>query len=184
MVGDDLYAKIANWDRHQSVHKPSKFRYPQESEGISGNSAALLPGDTSTSVEIPTAIVLDSYNPIVPDSNTKKRTASVRTPTEDEKIVVSHYLTVHPLRKAGSAAYRAAGKALASGYSPVELCEAIDGNAADSWHRDKGKHELAYVLRNEGIIDNFRDKARANQSPSVDKDGFLTQAGYERAMRD
>ena len=38
MVGDDLYAKIANWDRHQSVHKPSKFRYPQESEGISGKS--------------------------------------------------------------------------------------------------------------------------------------------------
>ncbi len=50
-------------------------------------------------------------------------------------------------------------RALGLGYSAGELCEAISGNAADAWHREKKKHDLAYVLRNNGMIDDFRAKA-------------------------
>ena len=50
-VGDETYARIINWTKHQLVHKPSKFRYPKplletvpHSPGTSeGDSAALLP---------------------------------------------------------------------------------------------------------------------------------------------
>lgn len=33
-VGDDEYVKIVNWDRHQNVHKPGKFRHPSLEKGV------------------------------------------------------------------------------------------------------------------------------------------------------
>lgn len=121
-------------------------------------------------------------------TNTKPKrttTPSVRTPTEDEKRVMSHYLTVHPLRKASPKAYKAAGRALASGYSPDELCAAIDGNAADAWHKKHGKHELTYVLRDEEKIDGFKAKGLVAKIPTVDPlTGCLTPEGYARIMSD
>lgn len=75
-VGDDLYANIRNWKKHQSVHKPSKFRHPQISQGVRVDGASLLPECPGTSVEIPTARVLDSYNPRVLDSRAEPREES------------------------------------------------------------------------------------------------------------
>lgn len=70
-VVDDVFAKIRSWDRHQTVHKPSKFRYPNISQGVALNSAALSPEGCLTSSEIPNAIVLESHNPIIPEPKTK-----------------------------------------------------------------------------------------------------------------
>lgn len=65
-VGDDQYAVIRNWSKHQSVHKPSKFRYPKQDHTVTPNSEALLPHHPGTSAEIPTSYnprLLESYNP-------------------------------------------------------------------------------------------------------------------------
>lgn len=43
-VGDDSYARIPTWKKHQQVHKPSKFRYPTQPKEV----AAKVPGDSST----------------------------------------------------------------------------------------------------------------------------------------
>jgi hypothetical protein len=33
-VGDDQFAAIRSWDKHQQVHKPSKFRHPKQPQGV------------------------------------------------------------------------------------------------------------------------------------------------------
>ncbi len=52
------------------------------------------------------------------------------------------------------------------GYTPGELTEAIDGNARDIWHVERGKHELGYVLRDNGHIDDFRAMFEAQKNPA------------------
>jgi hypothetical protein len=44
-VGDDFYARIPTWKKHQQVHKPSKFRYPAQPKEVT----PLVPGDSGTS---------------------------------------------------------------------------------------------------------------------------------------
>lgn len=70
-VGDDTFAKIARWSKHQQVHKPSKFRHPSLAQGVAlpvpdkcgtsaGDSAAPLPAS-------PPPRHLDSQTPIAPN---------------------------------------------------------------------------------------------------------------------
>jgi hypothetical protein len=75
-----------------------------------------------------------------------------------EASVLAHYLTRHPKRRPGPKDKGAIRRALAT-YSAAELCLAIDGNANDPWHAERGKHELTYVLRDNGQIDNFRARS-------------------------
>lgn len=96
--------------------------------------------------------------------------------TVDERTVLEHYLASHPRRRVGPKDRKAVASALTSGYSPRELCDAIDGNARDSWHREKKKHGLPYVLRDTGTIDDFR--ARAEPVLAVDPEtGLLNEHG-------
>lgn len=102
----------------------------------------------------------------------------------EEHVVLAHYLATHPRRRIGPKDRKAVAKALTFGYSPLELCEAIDGNATDEWHREKRKHELPYVLRDTGKIDDFRARVETNgtEPPLVDEFGCLTAYG-ERVTR-
>ncbi len=47
-IGDDYYGSIRHWDRHQNVHKPSKFRYPRPDEQLTFISAELPPESPGT----------------------------------------------------------------------------------------------------------------------------------------
>lgn len=98
-------------------------------------------------------------------SNSISKTTTTSDPKVD--IVLDCYLSRHPRRRVGPKDRKAVVAALAMGYSPVELVEAIDGNAADPWHKDKHKHELPYVLRDTGKIDDFRGKLEASKPKSV-----------------
>lgn len=100
----------------------------------------------------------------------------------DEQVVLDHYLVTHPRRRIGPKDRKAVAKALTLGYSAGELCEAIDGNAQDEWHREKRKHELPYVLRDTGKIDDFRarvERPAASDEPLVDEFGCLTAYGEQ-----
>lgn len=92
-------------------------------------------------------------------------------PSPDVLAVRTHYKAVHPSRRPGPKDDKAIEKALGFGYTAAELCEAIDGNAADEWYAKKRKHDLPYVLRDSGIIDNFRATPRV---VTVVSDGWYT----------
>jgi uncharacterized protein YdaU (DUF1376 family) len=107
---------------------------------------------------------------------------SVAPPTA-EHLVEAHYLATHPRRRVGSKDRTTIRRALEHGYTATDLCDAIDGNASDPWHRDKHKHELGYVLRDTGKIDDFRAKAASLKSagPLV-VDGWMSDE-LEKATR-
>lgn len=102
----------------------------------------------------------------------------VKVPS-DVQVVLDHYLVTHPRRRIGPKDRKAVAKALTLGYAAGELIEAIDGNAADDWHVEKHKHELSYVLRDNGKIDDFRERAAgANGRVAVDPEtGLLNEVG-------
>lgn len=79
--------------------------------------------------------------------------------------VLSHYHALHPQRRPSGKDKKLIARRLET-YSLAELCEALDGNAADEWHREKRKHELSYVFRDNGKIDEFRAIAEA-QAPRL-----------------
>jgi hypothetical protein len=98
-------------------------------------------------------------------------------PPSDVQVVLDHYVAVHPKRRPGEKERKTVERALRS-YSPAELCEAIDGNAQDDWHRGIGKHELTYVLRDNSKIDDMRARLEAaNGVVVVGENGLLNEAG-------
>jgi hypothetical protein len=101
------------------------------------------------------------------------------TPSPGTAEVLAHYVLTHPKRRPGPKEARVVAKALESGYSVEDLKRAITGNATDDWHREKKKHELAYVLRDNGKIDDFIARADAAdaQEPLIDEWGQLTARG-------
>lgn len=61
---------------------------------------------------------------------------------------------------------------LEEGYSPEELCRAIDGNFSDDWYRDRDKHELEFIVRNQSRVEEFLSKAgRSEQTSARGGDG-------------
>jgi len=113
----------------------------------------------------------------------KKNTMAREDLSDDEQAVIAHYTSVHPKRRPGAKDLGYVRRALGWGYSAADLCEAIDGNARDEWHRARGKHELEYVLRDNGKIDGFR--ARAERSVpvlAVDPDTGLPNAAGLAAL--
>jgi hypothetical protein len=83
------------------------------------------------------------------------------------ELVVAHYRQLHPKRRPGGRDRTLIARHLAT-YSPAELCEALEGNATDEWAQRTGKHELSWVLRDNGQIDTYRAKA---EQPVVKLDG-------------
>lgn len=79
-------------------------------------------------------------------------------PSGDVDAVLSHYGQLHPKRKIVGKKLRSVVVRALADFSVPELIEALDGNAADEWHKERGKHELGYVLRDADIINGFRSR--------------------------
>lgn len=151
---------IVNYDRYQSTPEAS-------------DTASDTPDDRPS-----------TYLRQATDTRTSSKAVKQRkalSPSGDERRVLDHYLSRHPKRRLTDKSIAVVRKALSFGYSPEELCEAIDGNADDRWHSEKAKHELSYVLRDAEKIDGFRLVAEPVQA-IVDDDGCLTAYG-ERLTR-
>lgn len=152
-VGDDAYCRIVNFQKHQAVHKPSKFRYPKESQADTKEESPQCGTGGSPVQETPgTPHILDTKTPRHLDTST----TSAAVP-HDERVeeVLAHFAKTHPKRHPGNPKDRSAIKRALTHYAVTELCLAIDGNARDPWHQDRSKHELTYVLRDSGKIDQF-----------------------------
>jgi uncharacterized protein YdaU (DUF1376 family) len=72
--------------------------------------------------------------------------------------VLSRYVELHPKRKVVGDKLQSIVRKALKDFSPEELIEALEGNASDPWHRERGKHELGYVLRDADKINDFRAK--------------------------
>lgn len=106
--------------------------------------------------------------------------ARISPPRADVELVVEHYRRLHPKRRPGGRDRTLIARHLAT-YSPAELCEALDGNATDEWACRTGKHELTWVLRDNGQIDTYRAKAEPPAVAAV-QDGWMS-AELERETR-
>jgi hypothetical protein len=116
----------------------------------------------------------------------RKQTAMPETETETETDmraknsradvdrVVQHYVSRHPKRRPGEKDRKLIARHLGT-YTAAELCEAIDGNADDEWATRTGKHELSWTLRDNGQIDNYREKG-TKALPEI-RDGWFAEAG-------
>lgn len=96
----------------------------------------------------------------LPPTQTKSdaiRTTGAVAPTADERRVLDHFTTCHPRRKWGTKDVKLVRQRIAEGFSADQLCQAISGNAHDSWHQERRKHELSYVLRDAGMVSKFSD---------------------------
>ena len=111
-------------------------------------------------------------------SNASRHDLARKKEEPEVDVVMAHYRSVHPKRRPGERERAAVRKALKKlGYAPQDLIEAIDGNAGDDWHREKAKHDLPYVLRDSGKIDDFRARFDAQKPvPAVDPETGLPNA--------
>lgn len=157
----------AERDRLRKVHGSS-----EESRGDSTvterNGTEQLP-TTSDAVESDPA-------PVPEKPRTSRAKKGAIEPNEHELRVAGHYRTVHPKRgPLDDADFVLIRKRLVD-FSPDQLCQAIDGNREDEWHRSRRKHELSYVLRNNGKVSEFIDRYDAMNAPLV-QNGQLTEDG-------
>lgn len=162
---------IVNYDTYQggvSSEGPAKGP-PKGQAGAQERSSKNLKAVKALSIS-----GADSASLFSPDSTTTEPPSPVAT-------VLARFVALHPLRRVGDKHAAIVAKALGFGYSPDELCTAIEANASDPWHRQRHKHELSYVLRDVEHIDGFLANAEAPQ-PIVDEHGVLTAYG-ERITR-
>ena len=103
----------------------------------------------------------------MPETETETETDKRLAPRADIDRVVSHYVSRHPKRRPGEKDRKLIARHLGT-YTAEELCEAIDGNADDDWARGIGKHELTWVLRDNGQIDTYRERAQKAAPKIVD----------------
>lgn len=114
---------------------------------------------------ISTALAVSDGNAHAVASTSSSSSTAVLPPDPrgagDAERVLAHYAFRHPRRRvAGKKAVGIVTRALKH-FSVEEVCLAIDGNAEDTWHRDRRKHELSYVLRDDDKISEFLEKAGA-----------------------
>ncbi len=82
-------------------------------------------------------------------------------PSRSERIleVITHYQTYFPRScpkpSPKSRYWRAISARLNEGFSVEECKQAIDGCCQDPWHKDKKKHELIYIVRNDEQVHKF-----------------------------
>lgn len=108
------------------------------------------------------------------------------------QVVWQHYLNRYAERYSESRADRlklsAAGRdghlreRLREGYTPEDLCRAIDGCFGDPWHRDRDKHELEYVVRDQSKVEDFLNREERNGGPPEERpDGREELTAMEEA---
>jgi hypothetical protein len=101
---------------------------------------------------------------------------------DDIERVSSHYTKTHPRRKITPELKKLIGRRLAV-HSADDLCLAIDGNARDAWYAEKGKHDLSYVFRNSGQIEDFVERARIAAAGGGDKPPDITPTAKSYAAK-
>lgn len=115
--GDDLFCRIRSFTRHQSIHKPSKFRYPKEGQAVTWNGAALVPESSGTPPALPA-----SYTPRLLDTTTTTTRARAKP---EEVGDVARRLTIAANRATMDRFGEQANPLIASSGPAHKLAEAV-----------------------------------------------------------
>lgn len=159
-----------------------------ETRAKGGSTTVQPPHEPNTNIPFPLPSPVTTTTtpqpPVAADAARPRKKANSE-PSPEEAAVLAHYVETHPKRRPGEGDLKAVRRALGFGYSPAELKRAITGNAGDEWHRERRKHGLGYVLRNNEKIDDFIAKADALDEPWHDLEtGEPTAAGLAAGMWD
>jgi hypothetical protein len=95
---------------------------------------------------------------------------------------LAHYVACHPRRRFGDKDRRLVRRHLKAGLTTTLLCDAITGNKGDQWHAAKRKHELSYVLRDEGKISEFAEKAAAIREAATSGVDYWDNPALQQAV--
>lgn len=163
--------RIVNYVHYRNLRNEEERREKQAELMRRRRAKALTPAPVSN-----VSPVLAPVSDVSPGSKQEAVSSKQRTNSPEVEAVIAHYVATHPKRKPGDKDRAVIAKWLGT-YTVEELNAAITGNANDSWHREKKKHDLSYVLRDNGKIDDFREKASVPRQPIVDKDGVPTPYG-------
>lgn len=92
-IGDEDYAKILRWEKHQSVHNPSKFRNPVQQQQVTPNTEAVLRQDGGSPHHLDTQIArpLDTKTPRHGEGESPSPAARVELPREADEFLSMFY---------------------------------------------------------------------------------------------
>lgn len=144
------YREMRN-DEERRTYNREKQRQSRARRQNKSNGSSLTVNDMST---------MSAHTDTEAEAETKDNNKKAIT------VVLEHYTATHPRRKVGDLKQeRVVAKALKFGFTVEDLKQAITGNANDPWHREKGKHELSYVLRDADHINTFLEKSQQQDEP-------------------
>lgn len=146
-VEGEVYLHIKGWSKHQRVDKPGKPRVPAFSEEFAKSQRNL-----ATDLRPPTSDL--DLRPPTSDLPPMSPSAPLATLSRDELAgdvsrVIEHYRSLHPRARPGDAERKKIRARLKEGYSPEDLCRAIDGQHAtphNQGHNDRGQTYLSLEL--------------------------------------
>jgi hypothetical protein len=87
----------------------------------------------------------------------------------DAEKVIAHYLTKHPQARPGDKERRLIASRLKEKHTVEELIEAIDGNHATEYNREKGYNSLELIMRNASKVQQYREAWRIHNSKPGNK---------------
>lgn len=106
------------------------------------------------------------------------------TRAADVEAVAAHYQAKYPRRRFGDEGRKLVAARLREGFTPEQLCLAIDGCLADPWHQgenDRGKcyDQPRHVFKNEAKVNDFLEIAECGVGPVVSEATRRTQRAKE-----
>jgi len=101
------------------------------------------------------------------------------------KRVLTHYLIVYPgnMIQADQEGDRIIRKWLDRGYTPDQLCHAVDGNKLDKWHQENKYTGLRQIFKNAEKIDRFIAQSKPPEPEDDDPNGFDALIAAEKEKK-
>ncbi len=210
------YVSIVGWSKHQKVDHPGKPRVPGPQDidstptpGFSRESSRDSPEDSRESLApdqdlrppIRTSDPDQDLRSGPPHLSTRETLATdqlVLEPVEASSReratagvdqVVAHFIALHPRARPGRKERKLVADRMREGYSPADLCRAIDGNHRSPFHNgenDRGQayHELELILRDSGHVAKFIELAEPRAIERLSKNGRSTAFAAQEWLRE
>ncbi len=91
-------------------------------------------------------------------------------------VALMHYQGHHPRARPGDKDRKLIRARLKEGYSPADLCRAIDGNHVRPWNVQKNLHKLSLIMRDSGQVTMYLEALEAKPKIQQDAKADATDA--------
>jgi len=156
--GYRLHGYLQRSESYQVAQRKAKSRVTK--------SATCADNVTDTAVTRPSRVDAN-VTPMSQGEREKRETKEKRERDPEVATVKAHFVGVYPdkaIQADTPQTLRLIRKWLAIGYTPEQLCLAIDGNLASEWHQQKRMTGMGQILKSAEVIDRFIDAAKPKRS--------------------